>query len=302
MPKAEEYLRPDIIQQVARLELKAKFIVEGFLAGLHDSPYQGFSTEFSEHRKYTVGDDLKNMDWNVFGRTDRFYVKKFEAETNLNCYLLVDVSESMSYSWGGVITKLQYGCCIAAALGYLMIGQQDAVGLATFDEDLVSYVPPKSKRTHLAGLIGALSGAERHRPSRIGRSLHRAAELFPRRGLAILFSDLIPSPDESAQDVMEALEHLTYRGHDVICFHLLDHAELSLPFEGPTRFTDTETQVQVTVQPEAIREEYHQQIARFIGYYRDRCAEARIDFVQVDTSVSFDRVLVAYLVNRRSHF
>jgi len=302
MPTAEEYLRPDVIQQVARLDLKAKFIVEGFLAGLHDSPYHGFSTEFSEHRKYAVGDDLKNVDWGVFGRTDRFYVKKFQAETNLHGYLLVDVSESMAYSYGGVITKLEYSTFMAAALGYLMIGQQDAVGLATFDSDLVSYVPPRSRRSHLSGILAALSAGMRHRPSRLSFSIHRAAELFPRRGLAILFSDLIPPPEETEEDVIKALQHLTFRGHDVICFHVLDHAELFLPHEGPTRFVDSESGHQVTVQPEAVREDYRRQVRRLVEFYRERCAQAQIDFVQVDTSVSFDRVLVAYLTSRKSHF
>ena len=302
MPAAEEYLRPDVIQQVARLELKARFIVEGFLAGLHDSPYQGFSTEFSEHRKYSVGDPLKDIDWNVYGRTDRFYVKKFEAETNLNCYLLVDVSRSMGYSYGEAMSKKDYAVCIGAALGYLMIGQQDAVGLGTFDDELIRYVPPRSRRSHLAGVIGALTEAERDRPSRISRSLHKAAELFRRRGLVVVLSDLIPHPDESEQEVADALKHLTYRGHDVICFHVLDHAELSLPYEGPTRFIDSETGHQVTVQPEAIREEYLSEIEEFIEFYHSRCLEAGIDYVQVDTSVSFDQVLTAYLVNRKGHF
>jgi len=302
MPSVEEYLRPEVIQQVARLDLKARFIVEGFLAGLHDSPYHGFSTEFSEHRKYTVGDDLKHLDWGVFARTDRFYVKKFQAETNLNCYLLVDVSESMAFSHGGVITKLEYATCTAAALGYLMISQQDAVGLATFDSDLVAYVPPKSKRSHLAGLLGALARGQRHRPSRLGACLHKAAELFPRRGLVILFSDLIPSPEESEEDVMQALRHLSFRGHDLICFQVLDHAELFLPYEGPTRFVDSETERQLTVLPEAVREHYRREVREAVEHYRAWCTEARIDFVLVDTSVSFDRVLVAYLTNRKSHF
>ena len=302
MPTVEEYLRPDVIQQVARLDLKAKFIIEGFLAGLHSSPYQGFSTEFSEHRKYSIGDDLKKIDWNVFGRTDRFYVKEFQAETNLNCYLLVDVSESMAYSYGGVITKLEYSTCLAAALGYLMISQQDAVGLATFDSDVVGYVPPRSKRQQLAGILGILARGSQHKPSRIGFCLHKAAELFRRRGLAILFSDLIPSPEESPEDIFAALEHLRYRGHDVICFHVLDHAELNLPYEGPTRFVDTESGQQVTLQPEAVREDYRQEIQDLIEFYRRRCTEARMDFVQVDTSVSFDRVLIAYLISRKSHF
>ncbi|MBS3764729.1 MAG: DUF58 domain-containing protein [Candidatus Brocadiia bacterium] len=301
MPSAEEYLRPDVIQQVSRLDLQAKFIVEGFISGLHDSPYQGFSTEFSEHRKYSPGDDLKNIDWNVYGRTDRYYIKKFEAETNLSCYLLVDVSSSMQYSYGG-ITKLKYSCCMAAALGYLMINQQDAVGLATFDEDLVHYVPPKSKRSHLTGILSGLDAEPRDRPSRIGPSLHKAAELFPRRGLAVLFSDLIPTPDENEKEIIEALDHLIYRGHDVICFQVLDHAELTMPYEGRTRFRDMETQEEVVVQPEALQEDYQREIRQFADYYKEKCGETDIDYVLVDTSVSFDRVLVTYLTNRREHF
>ena len=156
MPDVKEYLRPEIIQQVARLELKARFIVEGFLAGLHESPYQGFSSEFSEHRKYTVGDDPKNIDWNVFARTDKLYIKRFEAETNLDCHILLDVSESMAYSYGTPVNKLEYGIYMAAALGYLMVNQQDNVGLVTFDEDLTSVVPPSSKRSHLVAILGVL--------------------------------------------------------------------------------------------------------------------------------------------------
>ena len=302
MPAAEEYLRPDVIQQVARLDLKARFIVEGFLSGLHRSPYHGFSPEFSEHRKYTIGDDLKTIDWGVFGRTDRFYVKQFQAETNLNCYLLVDVSESMAYSWGGVITKLEYSIYLAAALGYMMIRQQDAVGVATFDSDLTGYLPPKTTRAHLASILAALSRAQRHLPSRLSASLHSAAETFRRRGLVILLSDLIPPPGESREDVMTALRHFTYRGHDLICFHVLDHAELVLPQEGPIEFVDVETDQRVKLQAEAVREDYRREIGRFMDYFRQSCAEARIDYVPVDTSVSFDRVLVAYLINRKGHF
>jgi uncharacterized protein (DUF58 family) len=302
LPTVEEYLRPDVIQQVARLDLKAKFIVEGFLSGLHSSPYQGFSTEFSEHRKYVVGDDLRSIDWNVFGRTDRFYIKKFQAETNLNCYLMVDLSKSMAYSYGSVMTKLDYSICMAAALGYLMINQQDAVGVVTFDEDIVGYVPPRSKRKHLAGILGLLARAPPGRLSKLGFCLHKAAELFPRRGLVILFSDLIPPPEENQEDVLDALRHLAFRGHDVICFHVLDHAELTLPHEGPTRFLDIETMQRITVEPEAVRDDYRREIQGCIEFYRSRCAEARIDFVPVDTAVSFDKVLVTYLLSRKSHF
>ncbi len=313
MAGIKEYLRPDIIQQVTRLDLKARFIVEGFLAGLHESPYHGFSSEFSEHRKYVVGDDLKDIDWNVYARTDRHYIKKFQAETNLNAYLLVDVSESMAYSYGrGAMTKLDYSICIAAALGYLMISQRDAVGLATFDDDLVRFVPPRSRRAHLAGIIGALGQSLRHRPSRLGACLHRAAELFRRRGLVILLSDLIPSAEEDLEDVMEALRHLRYRGHDVICFHVLDHAELDLPYQGPTRFVDSESGRDLRVQPEAVREDYRREVREFIEFFRRGCAGGQrpagavasgaMDYVQVDTSLSFDRVLLPYLAARKSRF
>ena len=303
MPTVEEYLRPDIIQKVARLDLKARFIVEGFLSGLHRSPYHGFSTEFSEHRKYTIGDDPKTIDWSVYARTDRHYVKKFEAETSLNAYLLVDVSESMAYRYReGTMTKLDYSICIAAAMGYMMLSQQDAVGLTTFDERVIESVPARSRRAHLAGIIGALSRSLQHRPSRLGACLHRVAEMLRRRGLVILLSDLIPAPDESLEDVMAALEHLRYRGHDVICFHVLDHAELTLPYDGPTRFIDSETQAQLKVHPGAVREEYRREIEAFIELFRRRCAEARIDYVQVDTSLSFDSVLIPYLVARKSRF
>jgi len=316
MPKIEEYLRPDVIQKVARLDLKARFIVEGFLSGLHESPYHGFSSEFSEHRRYSVGDDLKELDWNVYAHTDRFYIKKFEAETNLNTYLLVDVSPSMAYSYGRAVTKLQYATYLAAALGYLMLRQQDAVGLATFDTDVLGYIPPGSRRTHLAGLLGLLAssagagkrGASAQAPARgpkdgsLARALHRGAELLRRRGLVILLSDLIPPPDEPPGRVVEALRHLTYRGHDVICFQVLDHAELTLPHRGPTRFVDPETGRSVKAYPDAVRREYIRQVNAFIEGYRLACGEARIDHVLVDTSVSFDRVLVSYLVARKGHF
>jgi uncharacterized protein (DUF58 family) len=183
-----------------------------------------------------------------------------------------------------------------------MISQQDAVGLATFDSEILDYVQPRSRRDHLAAILSALSKAQRHRASRLSYSLHRAAELFPRRGLAILFSDLIPSPEESPESVMEALQHIVYRGHDVICFHVLDHAELTLPYEGPTRFVDPESGQQIRLQPEAVRNDYQKEIRQFMDFYSEGCAQARIDYVQVDTSVSFDKVLVAYLLSRKSHF
>ncbi len=298
----EEYLRPDVIQQVARLDLKARFIVEGFIAGLHDSPYHGFSSEFSDHRKYSPGDEPRNIDWKVYARTDRLYIKRFEAETNLDCNILLDASESMAYSYGGVITKLEYGICMAAALSYMLIGQQDNVGLVTFDRDLTNVVPPRCKRTHLADMLGVLAGSLRHEPSRLSHCLHRAAEMLGKRGLLIVFSDLLPAGDDDQQEVIEGLQHLKYRGHDVVCFQLLDHAELTFPFEGPVQFVDVETLQTTRADADAVAAAYREELQAFVERYRQAALADRIDFVQVDTSDSFDRVLVSFLRARQARF
>jgi hypothetical protein len=288
MPTIEEYLRPDVIREVRRLDLRARFIVEGFIAGLHDSPYYGFSSEFSEHSKYNAGDDPKYMDWKVFARTDRYYIKRFEAETNQNCHLLLDVSESMAYGYGDAVSKLEYAICTAAALGYMMTHQQDNVGLITFDEDLTNVVPARCKRSHLVRILSVLDGALRHRPSRLAFCLHKAADLMRRRGLVVLISDLIPTDDESTDDVIGGLKHIRYRGHDLIVFHLLDHAEVTFPFRGPTHFVDTETERTVVADPEAIASAHRSEVGQFIRTYRDACLNEKVDFVQVDTSNSFD--------------
>jgi len=302
MRAVEEYLRPDVIQEVARLDLKARFIVEGFISGLHDSPYYGFSSEFSDHRKYTAGDDPKHIDWKVYARTDRLYIKRFQAETNLDCNLLLDVSESMAYGYGGVITKMEYGIYMAAALAYMMVHQQDNVGLVTFDEEPTNVVPPRSKRSHLAALLGVLASALRHRPSRLAYSLHRTADLMRRRGLVVLFSDLIPAGGETQDDIIEGLQHIRYRGHDLVCFHLLDHAEVTFPFQGPVQFVDVESLDTVRADADAVARAYREEVQRFIERYRDVCVDERIDYVSVDTADSFDRVLLSFLKARQAKF
>lgn len=302
MRNVEQYLRPEVIQEVARLDLKARFIVEGFISGLHDSPYHGFSTEFSEHREYTAGDDPKNIDWRVYARTDKYYIKRFEAETNLECHILLDVSESMAYGSSGAVSKMEYGIYMAAALGYIMIHQQDSVGLITFDEDLINVVPARSKRSHLLALLGVLAGSLRHRPSRLSHCLHRSADTLRRRGVVILFSDLIPADEEEAAEVIEGLKHLRYRGHDVIVFQLLDHAEVAFPFRGPARFVDVESMRALRADPEAVAEAYRREVRSLVQKYEEACREDRIDFVQVDTADSFDRVLLSFLRARKLKF
>src|SRR4051812_19144791 len=191
MASAEKYLRPEIIRQVARLDLRAKFIVEGFISGLHASPYHGFSVEFSEHRKYVPGDDMKDIDWNVFAKTDKYYIKKFRAETNLQGYLVMDLSASMDYTFRQELTKFDYSICIAAALGYLMIHQQDPVGLVTYDTAVRAFLPPKSRRSQLAVILGILAGLKPSGTTDMAASLHQLASMIRTKSLVILFSDLL---------------------------------------------------------------------------------------------------------------
>src|SRR5271157_55369 len=208
MAHAEHYLKPEVIRQVSRLDLRARFIVEGFLAGLHASPFQGFSVEFSEHRKYVPGDDLKDLDWNIYAKTDRYYIKKFEAETNVTGYLAMDLSASMAYTFRQELTKFEYAICLAAALGYLMIHQQDPVGLVTFDTKLQASLPPRSKRTQLGAILSLLANLKPSGPTDVAGSLHQLAALVRGKGLVMVFSDLLTEP----APVLQALHHLRHRG------------------------------------------------------------------------------------------
>ena len=295
---AEKYLKPEVVRQVARLDLRARFIVEGFLAGLHDSPYHGFSVEFSEHRRYVPGDDLRLIDWTVYAKTDKFYIKKYEAETNLQAHLLVDMSASMDYSYRGGMTKLDYAVCLAASLAYMMINQQDAVGLITFDERLRAYLPPHSRRSQLTNILTELTRTAPRGRTGLADVLNEAAQLIRRRGLVILFSDLLTDPEP----VYQGLHHLRFRGHDVILFHILDEAEADFPFEGPVRFEEVETGQRLVVDPLSVRAGYLAELARFIEGFRTTCHRARIDYVQVDTSLTFDKALMSFLAARKARF
>jgi uncharacterized protein (DUF58 family) len=294
----EQYLRPDLIRQVRRLDLKARFIVEGFLSGLHNSPNHGFSVEFSEHRKYAPGDDLRQIDWNVYAKTDRFYTKKFQAETNLDAYLLVDASASMDFATGQRMTKMDYAICLAAAMGYMMIHQQDAVALAVLGETLREFLPPRSKRSHLVNILGTLARTRPQGTTHLAAVLHELAERIRRRGLVILLSDLLDEPAA----VIEALHHLRYRGHDLIIFQIFDHSERVLPYEGPTRFEDPESGEQIQADPRAIRATYIEAIEQFIATYRRECQGIRADFVALDNAMTFDKALVQFLVQRQGRF
>ena len=294
----EQYLRPDVIQQVQRLDLKARFIVEGFLSGLHESPYHGFSVEFSEHRKYAAGDDIRLIDWNVFAKTDRFYIKKYQAETSLDAYLLVDCSKSMDYATGGRMTKMDYAICLAAALGYMMVHQQDSVGLFTFDEKVRAFLPAKSKRSHLMNILATLARTRPSAKTNLAAALHDVAGRVKKRGLIILLSDLLAEPAE----VIRGLHHLRFRGHDVIIFQVLDHSEVAFEFDGQVRFEEPETGEHVDADPQAIRAAYLEEMRRFIEEYKTECQNVRADFITVDNAMTFDKALLEFLAQRQTRF
>lgn len=296
MTTVEKYLKPEVIRQISRLDLRAQFIVKGFLQGLHASPFHGFSVEFSEHRKYSHGDDPDDIDWLVYAKTDKYYVKKFEAETNLTGYLVMDLSASMAYSHEQELTKFEYSICLAAALCYLMIHQQDPVGLITFDEKIVDSLAPKSKRAQIGNILSLLAKLEPRDKTDIGNSLNQLAAMLKHSSLVMLFSDLLADPDE----VIASLRRLRHGGHDVILFHVLDQAEVAFPFEGLVELEDPETHETIELDADAYRSEYLEEINGFRTLYARECRQSGIDYVPLDTSMQFDRALTEYLVNRRN--
>jgi uncharacterized protein (DUF58 family) len=294
----EKYLRPEVIRQVARLDLRAKFIVEGFLSGMHASPFHGFSVEFSEHRKYVPGDDIKDLDWNVYAKTEKYYLKKFQAETNVTGYLVMDLSASMAYTYRQELTKFDYAICLAAALGYLMIHQQDPVGLVTFDTQIRTSLPPHSKRTQLGQILAVLANLKPAGKTDIPVCMQQLAALMRGKSLVMLFSDLLTDPEP----MVRSLHLLRHRGHEVILFHILDEAEVYFPFEGVVEFEDPEDGEKLTLDARGMREDYQQSVAEFRKFYKDECAKANIDYVTMDTSVSFEKALLEYLIQRQRRF
>jgi uncharacterized protein (DUF58 family) len=293
---AEQYLKPEVIRQVSRLDLRARFIIEGFIAGLHASPFHGFSVEFSEHRKYTAGDNISDIDWNVYAKTDRFYIKKFEAETNLTGYLAMDLSASMGYTYRQELTKFEYCISLAAALAYLMVHQQDPVGLVAFDTKIRQSLAPKSKRTQLTNILSLLARLTPSDVTDVTKSLHQLAGMIRHRGLVMLFSDLLDDPDP----ILKALYRLRYAGHDVIVFHVLDEAEDSFPFDGMVELEDNETDQKLLIDADAMRADYLEELTAFRQRYRKECLSARIDYVPLHTGMPFDKALMSYLLNRQT--
>jgi uncharacterized protein (DUF58 family) len=294
MASVEKYLKPEVINQIKRLDLRAQFVVKGFLQGLHASPFHGFSVEFSEHRRYSHGDDPKDIDWLVFAKTDKYYVKKFEAETNITGYLCMDLSQSMGFTHRQELTKFDYAICLAASLCYLMVHQQDPVGLVTFDKHIRDVIPPKSKRTQLGNILAHLANLKPTGPTDIAKSVIQIASLLRHKSLVMIFSDLLAEPGP----VFQSLRRLRHRGHDVILFHILDEAEVSFPYEGMIEFEDPETLEKVVVDATSYRQDYQSEIEGFRGLYKEECFQTGVDYVPLDTSMQFDKALLEYLVSR----
>src|SRR5205823_8874475 len=250
------FLDPAVVARPGTLELKGRRIVEGFLSGLHRSPLKGFSVEFAEYRQYIPGDDLHTIDWKVYARSDRHYIKKFEEETNLDCHLLLDVSGSMGYGSHHGMSKFEYGAVLAASLGYLMNRQRDAVGLTAFDENIVSMLPASARPGHLTALLVTLDRLTTGRQTNVSKPLHQLADSLTKRGLVVLISDLLDDPAE----IIRGLRHFQFRGIDVIVFHILDPDEIDFPFERATRFEDLETREEVMAVPGAVRDHYVKQM------------------------------------------
>ncbi len=296
MLSAEQYLLPDVARRVGRLDLKAKFIVEGFLAGLHDSPYRGYSLEFSEHRRYTPGDDPKDLDWTAWAKTDRLYVRTYRAETDLAAYLLVDTSRSMAYAGqDGGVTKLEYATSLAAALGYLLVRQHDTVGLGLVGSGLNRFLRPRGGRRQLVRVLTELARAGGRGPTGLAAGLEAVARRVRRRSLMIVLSDLV----DDLGPVANSLKHLAHRGHDIIVFQILDASERELATGGPVIFEDPETGVRVVTDADDIRGAYRNRIAQFVGWCEQSVRGLGGDFASMTTRPPFDRALARFLAERK---
>ncbi|TWT82599.1 hypothetical protein CA13_40620 [Planctomycetes bacterium CA13] len=291
-------LSPESLQQIKRLDLRARMVIRGFLQGLHTSPFHGFSVQFSEHRRYNRGDDPKLIDWLVYAKTDKYYIKRFEAETNLTGYLAIDLSKSMGFTESQSMTKFEYATCLAASLTYLMTMQQDPVGLLTLGEKVNAELPARSRRGHLGDVMARLSQMKPSGNTDLAACVTQIAAMLKHHSLVMLFSDLLDEPEK----VFASLARLRHGGHDVILFHILDEAEVNFPYEGPVQFEDSETSETITVDATGFREGYLTQLEQFRESYREKCSNLRIDYVPLDTSMPFDKALTEYLLQRQGRF
>lgn len=292
LPKLH-YLEPEILQRIGDLELIAREAVEGLRVGSHRSPLRGFSTEFAHHRQYSPGDAIRDLDWRVYGRTDRYYTKLYEAETNFDCYILMDASSSMNYG-SGKVSKLEYSKFLAASLSYLILKQRDSVGLSIFDSKVRAYLPPRSTMGIILQIEKILRDIEPTPRNSIAKQLHDIALQIKRRSFVILISDLLSDVD----DILRGLDHLRFDGHNVVVFHTLDPYELEFPFKGTWRFEGLENEEEVITQPERIRQEYLDNLNDYLKQLRSGCMASHVDYTMVNTSHHLDAVLSEFLQSR----
>ncbi len=288
------YLKPEIVSQLNSLELKARFLVEGFLIGLHKSPYHGFSVEFSEHRPYFAGDSLRYVDWKLFGKTEKFYVKKFEEETNLISRIFVDVSASMNFSAGKRISKLEYAKLLAAAFAYIINKQHDAVGISFFSDKIENSLEPKAARAHLINILAAIENQTTGKDTNISYSLSQLAEKIRKRGLIIVISDLF----DEKEKIVSALKQLKYKKNEVIVFQLLDPAELNLDYDSDVTFVDMETDEEISTQPYQIKTAYKKEIEKFNYELKTEMLNYGIEYHLITTDSPFDEALLKYFILR----
>ena len=289
-----KYLDPSIISKINSLELRARFVVEGFMVGLHKSPYHGFSVEFTEHRPYMQGDSVKDIDWKAYGKTDKFFIKQYEEETNLKSYILLDTSKSMSYASEKNISKLDYGITLAAGLAYMMNKQQDAVGLTLYSEGIDKYFPPKTSRAYLQEMLKALAVIMPANKTNTANSLNSIAEKIKRRGLVIIISDFF----DDVNSILKALKHFRYQKNEVIVFQILDPKEKSFDFGNDAVFKDLESEEEMTTQPYQIQKAYHDAMDVFLGKIKTECLNTKIDYNLIETSMPFDKALYSYIQKR----
>jgi uncharacterized protein (DUF58 family) len=287
------FLHPETVARISRLDLRAKDVVEGFISGMHKSPFFGHSVEFVQHREYTAGDDIRHLDWKVWSKTNRFYIKQYEEETNLRCTLVVDVSETMHYG-RGPLNKYEYGCTIGACLAYLLLRQQDAVSCLTFDSDLRQQVPGRSANIHIEAIVNAMHVSRPREKTDLYKILRRVTETVSSRGLIVLVSDLL----SDRESLFKGLEMLRHRRHDVLVFHVMDDDELNFPFAGTTRFEGMEEQPILTCDPRALRDGYLEALGEYLVEVRRGCARQGIDYALIKTSDYFDAVLSKFLHHR----
>ncbi|HEV8342930.1 MAG TPA: DUF58 domain-containing protein [Candidatus Binatia bacterium] len=287
----KSYFDPLVLARLSNLYLKARWVVDGIMSGIHRSRSKGFSIEFEEHREYSPGDEIRRIDWKALGKFDKYFIKETEDETNLRAYLLLDTSASMDYASNG-ISKFDYGCILTASLAYVILQQQDAAGLVTFSDRVEAFIPPRARRGYLTEILHALEGRKPSGETNVGKILEEIAGKIKRRGLIILVSDLLDEPEE----ILKGLRLFRFKGNDVIVFHLLDAAELNLPFDGNILFEDMEeTSLRVTADPQAIRKIYRKVVEEFVDRLRKDCREYSMDYQLLSTSTPLDQALVSYL-------